>query len=271
MYGFRCSFCGGVVCKAIMGSHDGRRKIAVTVTVQVSGLHPSSKMPIMNNIHCLQVTGGESEPRRKYYYMVSINYPCLVKSEEAASARVEATKNSPGRNVSGHFTLRHVKQPYYFYLYEFDESIPARNAKVSDFAVQRKKMETDTILPPSGTIWFSIDFRIISITSAEEAAEKIAKEALTMFTEYVSGNLDVSQFVAQVRQLPHREHEHRHEYELDLQSSSIALPEIARNELVFSQISEVAHIRKDIVSFQTRVQGRSRRCGWSGFNLTTFG
>ena len=42
-----------------------KRKVEV-----VSGLHPSSKMPGMNNIHCLQVTGGESMPK-KYYYMVS--------------------------------------------------------------------------------------------------------------------------------------------------------------------------------------------------------
>ena len=183
-----------------------------------------------------------------YYYMVSINYPCLVKSEEAALAFVEATKNSPGSNVSGNFTLRHSKQPYYFYLYEFDTSIPASKAKVGDFAIQCKQKKTDTILPPSQAIWVSIDLRVITITRAEaameaykEAYKEATMEALKMVTKYMDGNLDGSQLIAQVRQLQHGEHEHRHECELDLQSSTIALPEIARNQLVFSQISEVAH------------------------------
>ena len=58
----------------------------------VSGLHPSSKMPGMNNIHCLQVTGGESMAKT-YYYMVSISYPFLAESKEAALQHVdEATK-----------------------------------------------------------------------------------------------------------------------------------------------------------------------------------
>ena len=65
-----------------------KRKVEV-----VSGLHPSSKMPGMNNIHCLQVTGGESMPK-KYYYMVSTSYPFLAKSEEAALVCVdEATRS----------------------------------------------------------------------------------------------------------------------------------------------------------------------------------
>lgn len=79
----------------------------------VSGLHPSSKMPGMNNIHCLQVTGDESMAKM-YYYMVSISYSFLAESKEAALQRVdEATKISPGKHISGHFTLRHFRQPYY--------------------------------------------------------------------------------------------------------------------------------------------------------------
>ena len=111
-------------------------------------------------------------------------------------------------------------------------------------------METNTILPPSEPTWVSIDLRLITITRAKEAAKdaakEAAKEAFKIATEYVlgiivDGRLDVPQLITQVSQLEHREYEHSCECESDLQNSSIELPEIARNQLLFSQISEMAH------------------------------
>ena len=104
-------------------------------------------MPGMNNIHCLQVTGGESMAKT-YYYMVRISYPFLAESKEAAIQRAdEATKIRPGKHISGHFTLRHLRQPYYFFLYEFFDSIPANKAKITDFVVEQKKVEIRFCLP----------------------------------------------------------------------------------------------------------------------------
>ena len=76
-----------------------------------------------------------------------------------------------------------------------------------------------------------------------------------------AGHLDVSQLITGY------EHSCKRPYEFDefepdehvpdelvpdLQNSCIELPEIARNQLLFSQISEMAH-EKDIVSLQTRM------------------
>ena len=175
---------------------------------------------------------------KTYYWMVNINYPFLVESEEAALQYVDvATKMPGGKHIGGQFTLYHVRRPYYYFLYEFHHSIPANKAKITDFVVGKMTVETDTILPPSKATLVSIDLRLITITRAKEAAKEAAKDAikyvLSIIESDVAGHLDVSQLITG--------YEHSCKLEPDLQSSSIELPEIARNQLLFSQISEMAH------------------------------
>ena len=61
-------------------------------------------------------------------------------------------------------------------LYQFHDSLPASEAKLEDFLVGHKTIDTDMILLPNTEKTFYIDLRLVTYSQAEEAAKKPQKK-----------------------------------------------------------------------------------------------
>ena len=106
------------------------------------------------------------------YYFVSISYPFMSSDMNKELFTSQATERFRGNEVKGEFVLQCVETKngtkHRFYLFEFESSRAASNAKANDFMYFVEDVHTDKILCNIST-QLCIDFKLTTISAANAA------------------------------------------------------------------------------------------------------
>ena len=109
---------------------------------------------------------------KSYYYIVSISFPFRVQSEaEAQDYLKDAEKGKPA-GFKGSFSRCSNRQGTEVYMFQFEKSLPASEAKVSDFTLTRVHVATDKLLSTAHTTFVEIDLRLVAVSGVVEATRK---------------------------------------------------------------------------------------------------
>ena len=121
----------------------------------------------------------------KYYYFVNINYPFLSQSEDEVKRNLELAKEgNPSLQFDGarFILIANWKGCEFYYLYRFENSIPASKAVVTDFATAIECEDSIKILPRTERTTIRIDLQLTTVACVTAAASAAATSAATTAT-----------------------------------------------------------------------------------------
>ena len=162
--------------------------------------------------------------------MVSLNTPFVAYSKEEADDCVKVAKaGAPEGIFDGDFVFCHFTAQYRYYIYKFTKSLQANVAKVEDFAINKKSVETDEILLCVDRPSIYVDLRVTTVSLAEEAIKTAIETTVDRIAGIINSNKEIDK--VQLAQIAKSQI-------AICQSPAIHLPEIANSQLMWSAISK---------------------------------
>lgn len=120
------------------------------------------------------------------YYFVNISFPFIAESKDEADKLLEKARsyNETAKFNNAKFCCIARSKGYEFHLFRFEESIPASQAVLTDFTVNKPFVDADKIFPKAESMIY-VDLQLTTISqatkAATEAATKAFLEATTQF------------------------------------------------------------------------------------------
>ena len=104
----------------------------------------------------------------------------MAESEDEAHKLLERAKRYNQTEIfnNADFYCIARSRGYEFHLFRFKESIPASQAVLTDFTVNRRYVDADKIFPKAESMIY-VDLRLTTISQATEAATKAVLEVIT--------------------------------------------------------------------------------------------